>query len=109
MFGLAELDSELGNDLGLFRGYAQLNNRAIYDQTGISTYQRIECICLCKAWKVQSAIEFHRKALGWNMMTKQSMNLPVSIFDQEDYQKAVLYFKQIDTISPDFLKDMVRL
>ncbi len=33
------------------------------------------------------------------MMNKQPLKLQVSIFDQEDYQKAALYFKQLDTIS----------
>jgi len=55
VFGLAELDSELGNYQEAIQGYAQLDNRSIYEQ-----------------------------------------------IDQEEYQKSVLYFKQIDTISPDF-------
>ncbi len=40
IFGLAELDSRWKR-LEAIQGYAQLDNRAIYDQTGISTYQRV--------------------------------------------------------------------
>ncbi len=31
-----------GNDLEAIKGYAQLGNREIYEQTGISTYQQLE-------------------------------------------------------------------
>ena len=41
ILGLAELDSELENYQEAIQGYAQLDNRSIYEQTGISTYQRI--------------------------------------------------------------------
>ena len=60
IFGLAELDSELGNDLEAIQGYAQLDNRAIYDQTGISTYQRIG-LAYARLGKFESAIEFLEK------------------------------------------------
>lgn len=41
ILGLAELDSELENYQAAIQAYAQLDNRSIYEQTGISTYQRI--------------------------------------------------------------------
>ena len=62
IFGLAELDSELGNDLEAIKGYAQLDNREIYEQTGISTYQRIGT-AYARLGKFESAIEFLEKAL----------------------------------------------
>ena len=101
IFGLAELDSELGNDLEAIKGYAQLDNRAIYDQTGISTYQRIG-LAYARLGKFESAIEFLEKALELEYDDQTAFELASLYFDQEDYQKAVLYFKQLDTISPDF-------
>ena len=101
IFGLAELDSELGNDLEAIQGYAQLDNRAIYDQTGISTYQRIG-LAYARLGKFESAVEFLEKALELEYDDQTAYELASLYFDQEDYQKAVLYFKQLDTISPDF-------
>lgn len=101
IFGLAELDSELGNDLEAIKGYAQLDNREIYDQTGISTYQRIGT-AYARLGKFESAIEFLEKALELDYEDQTAFELASLYFDQEEYQKAVLYFKQLDTISPDF-------
>ena len=101
IFGLAELDSELGNDLEAIKGYAQLDNRAIYVQTGISTYQRIG-LAYARLGKFESAIEFLEKALELEYDDQTAYELASLYFDQEDYQKAALYFKQLDTISPDF-------
>lgn len=100
-FGLAELDSELGNDLEAIKGYAQLDNRDIYEQTGISTYQRIGT-AYARLGKFESAIEFLEKALELEYEDQTAFELASLYFDQEEYQKAVLYFKQLDTISPDF-------
>lgn len=101
IFGLAELDSELGNDLEAIKGYAQLDNRSIYQQTGISTYQRIG-LSYARLGKFESAIEFLEKASELEYDDQTAFELASLYFDQEDYQKAVLYFKQLDTISPDF-------
>ena len=101
IFGLAELDSELGNDLEAIKGYAQLDNREIYEQTGISTYQRIG-IAYARLGKFESAIEFLEKALELEYEDQTAFELASLYFDQEEYHKAVLYFKQLDTISPNF-------
>ena len=101
IFGLAELDSELGNDLEAIKGYAQLDNREIYEQIGISTYQRIGT-AYARLGKFESAIEFLEKALELEYEDQTAFELASLYFDQEEYQKAVLYFKQLDTISPDF-------
>lgn len=101
IFGLAELDSELGNDLEAIKGYAQLDNREIYEQTGISTYQRIGT-AYARLGKFESAIEFLEKALELDYEDQTAFELASLYFDQEEYHKAVLYFKQLDTISPDF-------
>ena len=101
IFGLAELDSELGNDLEAIKGYAQLDNRELYEQTGISTYQRIGT-AYARLGKFEAAIEFLEKALELEYEDQTAFELASLYFDQEEYQKAVLYFKQLDTISPDF-------
>ena len=101
IFGLAELDSELGNDLEAIKGYAQLDNRELFEQTGISTYQRIGT-AYARLGKFESAIEFLEKALELEYEDQTAFELASLYFDQEEYQKAVLYFKQLDTISPDF-------
>ena len=101
IFGLAELDSELGNDLEAIKGYAQLDNRSIYQQTGISTYQRIG-LSYARLGKFESAIEFLEKAIELEYDDQVAFELASLYFDKEEYQKALLYFKQLDTISPDF-------
>lgn len=101
IFGLAELDSELGNDLEAIKGYALLDNRSICQQTGISTYQRIG-ISYARLGKFESAIEFLEKAIELEYDDQVAFELASIYFDKEEYQKAVLYFKQLDTISPDF-------
>ena len=101
ILGLAELDSELENDLEAIKGYAQLDNRSIYQQTGISTYQRIG-LSYARLGKFESAIEFLEKAIELEYDDQTAFELASLYFDKEEYQKAVLYFKQLDTISPDF-------
>ena len=101
VLGLAELDSELENYQEAIQGYAQLDNRSIYEQTGISTYQRIG-FAYAQLGKFETAIEFLEKALELEYDDLTAFELASLYFDQEEYQKAVLYFKQIDTISPDF-------
>lgn len=101
ILGLAELDSELENYQEAIQGYAQLDNRSIYEQTGISTYQRIG-FAYAQLGKFEAAIEFLEKALELEYDDLTAFELASLYFDQEEYQKAVLYFKQIDTISPDF-------
>jgi len=101
ILGLAELDSELENYQEAIRGYAQLDNRTIYEQTGISTYQRIG-FAYAQLGKFETATEFLEKALELEYDDLTAFELASLYFDQEEYQKAVLYFKQLDTISPDF-------
>ena len=101
ILGLAELDSELENYQEAIQGYAQLDNRLIYEQTGISTYQRIG-FAYAQLGKFETATEFLEKALELEYDDLTAFELASLYFDREEYQKAVLYFKQIDTISPDF-------
>ena len=101
ILGLAELDSELENYQEAIQGYAQLDNRTIYEQTGISTYQRIG-FAYAQLGKFETATKFLEKALELEYDDLTAFELASLYFDQEEYQKAVLYFKQLDTISPDF-------
>ena len=101
ILGLAELDSELENYQEAIQGYAQLDNRSIYEQTGISTYQRIG-FAYAQLGKFETTTEFLEKALELEYDDLTAFELASLYFDQEEYQKAVLYFKQLDTISPDF-------
>ena len=101
ILGLAELDSELENYQEAIQGYDQLDNRTIYEQTGISTYQRIG-FAYAQLGKFETATEFLEKALELEYDDLTAFELASLYFDQEEYQKAVLYFKQLDTISPDF-------
>ena len=101
ILGLAELDSELENYQEAIQGYAQLDNRTIYEQTGISTYQRIG-FAYTQLGKFETATEFLEKALELEYDDLTAFELASLYFDREEYQKAILYFKQLDTISPDF-------
>ncbi|CAG6304571.1 TPR domain protein [Streptococcus pneumoniae] len=101
ILGLAELDSELENYQAAIQAYAQLDNRSIYEQTGISTYQRIG-FAYAQLGKFETATEVLEKALELEYDDLTAFELASLYFDQEEYQKATLYFKQLDTISPDF-------
>lgn len=101
ILGLAELDSELENYQAAIQAYAQLDNRSIYEQTGISTYQRIG-FAYAQLGKFETATEFLEKALELEYDDLTAFELASLYFDQEEYQKATLYFKQLDTISHDF-------
>ena len=100
-FGMAEIDFELGNFTQAIKEYASLDNRMIYEQTGISTYQRIG-VSYASLGKFEAAIEFLQKAIELEYDESAVFELAVILYDQEDYQKANLYFKQLDTLSPDF-------
>ena len=100
-FGLAEIDFELGNFKQAIKEYASLDNRIIYEQTGVSTYQRIG-VSYASLGKFEAAIEFLEKALEIEYDDAVAFELATILYDQKEYQKANLYFKQIDTISPEF-------
>lgn len=100
-FGLAEIDFELGHFNQAIKEYAILDNRLIYEQTGVSTYQRIG-VSYASLGKFEVAIEFLEKALEIEYDDTVVFELATILYDQKEYQKANLYFKQIDTISSEF-------
>ena len=100
-FGLAEIDFELGHFNQAIKEYASLDNRLIYEQTGVSPYQRIG-VSYASLGKFEVAIEFLEKDLEIEYDDAVAFELATILYDQKEYQKANLYFKQIDTISPEF-------
>ena len=100
-FGLAEIDFELGHFNQAIKEYASLDNRLIYEQTGVSTYQRIG-VSYASLGKFEVAIEFLEKALEIEYDDAVAFELATILYDQKEYQKANLYLNQNDAISPEF-------
>ena len=101
ILGLAEIELDLGNFNQAIKGYAKLDNREILELTGVSTYQRIGR-AYASLGKFESAIEFLEKSVELEYEEGAVFELATILYDQEDYQKANLYFKQLDTLTPDF-------
>lgn len=100
-FGLAELEMELGEFQEAIQHYASLDNREMMELTGVSTYQRIG-IAYASLGKFEAAIEYLEKAVELEYDDQTVYELAILLYDQEEYQKANLYFKQLATINPDF-------
>lgn len=101
IFGLAEIDMSLQHFKEAIDYYAQLDNRQILELTGISTYQRIGR-AYASLGKFEAAIEFLEKAVAIEYEDETVFELATLMYDQENYQKANLYFKQLETINPDY-------
>ncbi len=101
IFGLAEIELELGNFNQAIKEYAKLDNREILELTGISTYQRIGR-AYASLGKFEAAIEFLEKAIEIEYDDGTIFELATILYDQGEYQKANVYFKQLDTMNPDF-------
>lgn len=56
--------------------------------------------------KFEAAIEFLEKAVELEYDDQTVYELATLLFDQGEYQKANLYFKQLDTINPGTLRAM---
>ncbi|HFN6481794.1 TPA: hypothetical protein ACHFWT_000515 [Streptococcus pyogenes] len=101
IFGLAEIDMSLQHFKEAIDYYAQLDNRQILELTGIFTYQRIGR-AYASLGKFEAAIEFLEKAVAIEYEDETVFELATLMYDQENYQKANLYFKQLETINPDY-------
>lgn len=101
IFGLAEIELELGHFNQAIKEYAKLDNREILELTGISTYQRIGR-AYASLGKFEAAIEFLEKAIDIEYDDGTIFELATILYDQGEYQKANVYFKQLDTMNPDF-------
>lgn len=100
-FGLAEMELELENYQSAIHHYAALDNRDIYKETGVSTYQRIG-YAYAHLGKFEAAIEFLEKAIELEYDDQTLFELAALLFDQKEYQRANFYFKQLETLNPDF-------
>lgn len=100
-FGLAEIELELGHYREAIQLYASLDNTAIYEQTGVSTYQRIG-LAYAYLGKLEAAIEFLEKAVQLDYDDQTLFELAALYFELENYQRASLCFKQLETLNPDF-------
>jgi len=67
--------------------------------TGVSTYERIGK-AYASLGKFEAAREFLEKAI--EIEYDDTIALATLLYDQEEYQKANFYFKQIETMSADF-------
>ncbi|WP_161980977.1 tetratricopeptide repeat protein [Streptococcus sp. S784/96/1] len=101
IFGLAELEYELEHYKDAIDYYAQLDNRHILGMTGISTYHRIGR-SYANLGKFEVAVEFLEKALEIEYDDVIAFDLGVILHDQKEYQKANLYFKQLEAMNCDF-------
>lgn len=101
IFGLAEIELELGNFNQAIKEYAKLDNREILELTGISTYQRIGR-AYASLGKFEAAIEFLEKAIEIEYDDGTIFELATILYDQGEHQRANVYFKQLDTMNPDF-------
>lgn len=100
-FGLAEIEMELGHFSEAIKEYAKLDNRDVLEMTGISTYQRIGK-AYASLGKFEAAVEFLEKAIEIEYDDETVFELATILYDQDEFQKANIYFKQLDTMDPDF-------
>lgn len=100
-FGLAEIEMELGHFSEAIKEYAKLDNRDVLEMTGISTYQRIGK-AYASLGKFEAAVEFLEKAIEIEYDDETVFELATILYDQDEFQKANTYFKQLDTMDPDF-------
>lgn len=101
ILGLAEIEMDLGHFKEAIDYYAQLDNRQILELADISTYQRIGR-AYASIGKFETAIEFLEKAIEIEYDDDTTYELATILVDQEEYQKANLYFQQIEAMNPDF-------
>lgn len=101
LFGLAEIDMELELFQEAIATYAKLDNREMYDLTGISTYQRIG-LAYASLGKFEVAVEFLEKSVELAYDDQTIFELATLLLEQQEYQKATFYFKQLDILNPDF-------
>lgn len=101
IFALAEIDFNLERYQDAITSYAKLDQRKIFEQTNISIYQRIG-YAYAALGKFEAAIEFLEKSLELSYDDQTAFELSSLLFEQEEYQKASIYLKQIDTLNPEF-------
>lgn len=101
IFGLAEVQFELGDYQGAIKQYAKLDYQEIYEQTGVSTYQRIG-LAYAHLGKFEAAMEFLEKALELDYSDELLLELALLNMEGGHYQKATIYFKQLHALNPQY-------
>lgn len=101
-FGLAEMQMEVGDFKDAITNYAALDNRELLALTGVSTYERIGR-AYADMGKFEVAIEFLEKAVEIEYDDHTVFELATLLFEQEEYQRANLYFKQLETMNSGFV------
>lgn len=101
VFGLAEIELALDNYQSAIDYYAQLDYADILEMTRVSIYERIG-LAYAALGKFEAAIQFLEKAVELDFDEATVFELASLLYEQEQYQKANSYFKQIDSLNPDF-------
>ncbi|MGT2771781.1 tetratricopeptide repeat protein [Streptococcus marimammalium] len=101
VFGLAEIELSLEHYQEAINEYAKLNHQEILALTGVSTYQRIGK-SYASLGKYEVAIEFLEKSLEFDYSRDTIFELATVLYQKQEYQKANLYFKQLDNLSSEF-------
>lgn len=99
-FGLAELEFALEDYHAAITHYANLDNRELLAQTGVSTYERIGR-AYAHLGKFEAAIDFLEKALEIEYDGQTLFELATIYYEQDNPQRASLLFKQLETLSPE--------
>lgn len=100
-FGLAEIDLVLENYDEALSAYASLDYQETLATTGVSIYQRQGQIAAVLG-QFEEAVAFLEKAVAEHYDDQTVYDLAMLLLELEDYQKANLYFKQLETMNPDF-------
>lgn len=100
-FGLAELALELEQyDLAIDR-YSGLDPEEIKAATGISIGERLGR-CYASLGNFEQAIYWLEQALDSSYDDQLTFELALLLYEQGEYQRANLHFKQLVTLNPDF-------
>ena len=87
IFGLAEMEFELGNFEQAIQYYAKLDNRDLLAMTGVSTYERIGK-AYASLGKFEAAREFLEKAIEIEYDDTIAFELATLLYDQERVSKS---------------------
>lgn len=101
IFAQAEIEFNLERYQESIISYAKLDHRDILERTGVSIYQRIG-YAYAALGKFEAAIEFLEKSIELSYDDQAAFELASLLYEQDEYQKAVIYLKQIDTLNPEF-------
>ena len=88
IFGLAEMEFELGNFEQAIQYYAKLDNRDLLAMTGVSTYERIGK-AYASLGKFEAAREFLEKAIEIEYDDTIAFELATLLYDKKSIKKLI--------------------